>query len=146
MRRILIELPEKRSILDALDDSSENVRYEAEITARKLCPLVQTAVFGQISPEYLEKNPHTVWNPDASNLSFPMQALNRVIIDVSTHDFYQVERFLTYAVNALGQKHLKKHLAVHVIGEQRKLHANLRNSLTNLCKHVRISEQLDRNI
>ena len=81
-------------------------------------------------------------NPDVLTLTIAMPVLKRINIHTKTYDFYQVERFITYAVNYVGQKHLKEHVEVHVYGDPDKLHPNLRNSLENLCKCVEVHEMI----
>jgi hypothetical protein len=43
---------------------------------------------------------------------------------------------MTYAINAIGQQHLKQHVAVHIYGDPDALHANLRNSFENVCHAI----------
>jgi hypothetical protein len=124
-------------LFNALDDEHEYVRMEAVAVLENLCPLVHTILFGhKVSEEFNQR--HTLWNPDVSNLIVPMLELRTVVIHTETYDFHQVERFLTYAVNYIGQKHLKKNVEVHIYGDQEKLHPNLWNNFTNLCKDVQV--------
>jgi hypothetical protein len=51
---------------------------------------------------------------------------------------YQVERFLTYAINTLGQKYLKKQVAIELYGHPYSLQPNLRNNLEHLFGRVEI--------
>jgi hypothetical protein len=44
-------------------------------------------------------------------------------------------------VNVIGQQVLKNHLHIHLYGSPEKLHPNIRNNLTNLCKHVRVHKE-----
>jgi hypothetical protein len=80
----------------------------------------------------------TLRNPDMSEFLLPLSHVKQVIIYTESHDFHLVERFLTYAVNYIGQKHLKKSVDVHLYGDPEKLHSNLRNNLENLCKSVHV--------
>lgn len=56
--------------------------------------------------------------------------------DRSAYDFHLVERFLTYALNTIGQNYLRTCVNVYLSGDPEQLHPNLRNTLTNLCKRV----------
>jgi hypothetical protein len=78
----------------------------------------------------------TLRNPDVSDLTVPYICLQHINIDTKTYNFHQVERFLTYAVNYLGQEYLKNHVEVQVYGDSQELHPNIRNILTNVCRHV----------
>ncbi len=101
---------------------------------------IETILFGALSSNTCHPLT-TLKNPDVSELAVPMNRVRHVFIDTETYDFYQVERFLTYAVNYIGQKHLKKHVNVHIYGDPDKLHPNLRNTLTNLCKRVYVHKK-----
>lgn len=104
-------------LFNALDDEHEYVRMEAVAVLENLCPLVHTVLFGHTVSEEFDQR-HTLWNPDVSNLIVPMLELRTVVIHTETYDFHQVERFLTYAVNYIGQKHLKKNVEAHIYGDQ----------------------------
>lgn len=58
------------------------------------------------------------------------------MIQPDTSDMYQVERFLTYAVNSLGLPYLKQRVTVHLYGHPYALHPNLRNNFDHLFKQV----------
>lgn len=115
---------------------------EARILATRLteiltfrCHLVTQIRFGAFT--HALKHPNIILdNPDVSELSFPFVHLKRVDIETATYDFHQLERFLTYAINILGQAYLKSTVDVHIYGDQNALHPNLRNTLTNLCKSI----------
>jgi hypothetical protein len=124
------------SLLRALHDPSGIVRKEAVTALRKVCPLAHVLIFGQGTVYPNVEEGYTVWNPDLSDLTIPMSALQGIVIDTHTYDFHQVERCVTYLINALGQKHLRKKIEVHIYGDAEKLHPNFQNSLTNLCKRV----------
>jgi hypothetical protein len=81
-------------------------------------------------------------NPDVSNLTMSMSHLKKVKIYTETYSFHQVERFLTYAVNYIGQKHLKENVEVDIYGDPDKLHPNLRNNFEHLCKRVKFKKGL----
>ena len=80
----------------------------------------------------------TLPNLDLSEFTISMSRLERIEIYTETYDFHLVERFITYAVNYIGQGYLKNNVEVHIYGDQNKLHPNLRNSLENLCKCVEV--------
>lgn len=66
--------------------------------------------------------------------------MNALFVDANTYDFRQIESFLTYAVMYLSQKYLGTHVTAHIYGASQKLHPNLRNNLTNLCRRVMVHE------
>ena len=80
-------------------------------------------------------------NPDVTELTIPISKLKWIGIHAETYDFHLVERFITYAVNYIGQEHLKEHVGVDIHGDPDKLHPNLRNSLKNLCKSVKLLKE-----
>lgn len=77
-------------------------------------------------------------NPDCSVLALPLSHLQQIIVYTESYDFHQLERFLTYAVNYIGQKHLEKEVDVHIYGDPEQLDQNLRNNLTNFCRSVTV--------
>ena len=96
---------------------------------------VEIVVFGVCAPAHLAET--GAWlNPDASSLTRPLPALIRIDIFSDSYNFQLVERFFTYAVNALGQAYLKKEVIVHVYGTLAELQPNLRNVCQNLCQQV----------
>jgi hypothetical protein len=107
---------------------------------KKIYASIDTVLFG-----YAEFKPLDLWtillNPDATELTMSMSNLQRVVIHTETYNFHLVERFITYAVNYIGQKHLKEHVEVHIYGDPDRLHPNLRNSFENLCKHIEMHEE-----
>jgi hypothetical protein len=104
------------------------------------CHTVERIVFGDLPGE--DAPSATLRNPDVSNLTFPFVRLKHVIIDTETHNFGQVEHFLTYAVNDIGQPYLSKYVEVYVYGDSEKLHPNLLNNFRNLCKGVHYEKHL----
>lgn len=101
------------------------------------CHIVERIVFG--SSFTMHHAPYTtLHNPDVLELTFPFVHLKQVCIHTDTYEFHQVERFLTYAVNYIGQEYLKTQVTVHLYGDTAQLHPNLRNSVTNLCRSVQI--------
>lgn len=101
------------------------------------CYLVQRIIFGDLRLAQNDSE-RTIQNPDVTRFAIPFVALQEVIIDAATYDFHQVERFLTYAVNYIGQEYLKEQVEVHIYGDPEQLQPNLRNSLANLCKSVTV--------
>lgn len=94
----------------------------------------EIVIFG----ETLSSQPMSWQNPDCSTLMIPLSHLREIIVYPETYDFHQLERFLTYAVNCIGQKHLKKDVDVHIYGDPENLEQNLRNNFENLCRSVTI--------
>jgi hypothetical protein len=82
----------------------------------------------------------TVCNPNVNELSVPIQELEYIGLHTPTCDFHQIERFMTYAVNSIGQEYLKNHVIMHIYGNPDKRHPNLRNSFENLCKQVEVHD------
>ena len=101
---------------------------------------IETILFGALSLSTCHPLT-TLKNPDVSEFTVPMNRVRHVFIETEAYDFYQVERFLTYAVNYIGQKYLKKYVDAHIYGDPDELHPNLRNTLTNLCKRVHVHEK-----
>lgn len=128
-------------LLHALIDTSGSVREEAVAALWKTCPLVQMIIFGPKISEQGGNDRHTVWNPDVSSLTVPMTELKRILLHVETYDFHLVERFVTYAINTFGQKHLRKDIEVHIYGNPDHLHINLWNTIRNLFRHIQIHEK-----
>jgi hypothetical protein len=106
------------------------------------CQSVQRILFGSLS--FPEDDPsRTLRNPDVSTLTFPFVHLRTVIIETATYDVHSIERFLTYAVNMLGQTYLRNHVDVQIYGDWDDLPPHLKNSLTNLCRKVYREEKPD---
>lgn len=97
--------------------------------------LIEDIVF---SDSLLPDLPTMRQNPDGSTLTVPFFRVKRIHIDTETYNFHHIERFLTYAINTIGQDYLKQIVEVYLYGQPEKLHQNLRNSLDNLCKLVTI--------
>jgi hypothetical protein len=106
------------------------------------CHAVQRVIFGA----HQDPKPApftTLQNPDVSTLTTPFFHLKQVLIHSETYDFHQVERFLTYAINHLGQDYLKKNVDVYIYGDAEKLEPNLYNNFRNLCKGVHLHDRKD---
>jgi hypothetical protein len=117
-------------------EASALLKHLSDIIAFR-CHSIEHITFGTSSLN--NTDPYTtLHNPDVSDLTFPFVHLKQVVIDSETYDFHQAERFLTYAVNYIGQDYLKEHVEVAVYGDPEKLHPNLRNSFDNLCKRVQV--------
>lgn len=99
------------------------------------CHLVTVIVFGERIIEPVPSQ-EALYNPDVIRLTVPFQFLRRLVIHTDTYNFSLLERFLTYAVNVLGQEYLATQVDAHIYGEPAHLHPNLRNNLTNLCRRV----------
>ncbi len=106
------------------------------------CQAVEQIVFGEMPPTFIGTPETLLMNPDVSELSFPFIRLQRLILDAATHDPRRVERFLTYAVNAIGQRKLKESVDVHIYGDPALLQTNLRNNLDNLFRRVEIHSEI----
>jgi hypothetical protein len=81
------------------------------------CHSVEGIIFGAL-PMTVGDPYTTLQNPDVSELSFPFVHLKHIMIAPKSYDFYQVERFLTYAVNYLDQNILRETVDVHICGNQ----------------------------
>jgi hypothetical protein len=121
-----------------LKDRNRDDREELIEILKDICHSIEVITFGSNKPDGLNKYS----SPDVSELTLPISLLKRIEIYTETYDFYQIERFITYAVNYIGQKHLKEHIEVHIYGDPDKLHPNLRNTFKNLCKCVNVHEKI----
>lgn len=139
--KILTEIPERIvrqravSTLDAMHWQPHNaVEHTVYLMAKEE---IHCVYFGT----GIHRHAGMLCNPDVSTTTVPMPCLAQIVIDADTFHFHALERFLTYAINQLGQPYLKKHVTVHVYGDSEKLPPNLRNNLTTLCKHFYIHAQ-----
>lgn len=96
---------------------------------------IEQVMFG-IPPDAHDDCSTILYDPDLSTCRLPLRHLKQVIIQPATGQFHRIERFLTYAMNYIGQEHLKQSVDVYVEGSAECLHPNLRNGLVNLCRHV----------
>lgn len=97
---------------------------------------IKTVTFGDFNDD---ASWSTIWhNPPTEAFTEELPHLKTILIDAETYDFDQLERFLTYAVNHIGQKYLKKKVTAYIYSDPESLHPNIRNSLENLCKKVRL--------
>lgn len=100
---------------------------------------IETVIFANARvPTY---DLHRTWqNPDSSEQTLSLSHLKQIVVDSETYNFHLVERFLTYALDYIGQDHLEKEVDVHIYGDPEKLQQNLRNNFTNLCKSITVHE------
>lgn len=134
------------SLSIVLWDKNWYVRDRAVKIIRNICASIDTIIFGKDTIKVLNQvlnQAATLPNLDLSEFTISMSRLERIVIYTETYDFHLVERFITYAVNYIGQEYLKEHVEVHVYGDPDKLHPNLRNSFKNLCKCVEVHERID---
>ena len=110
-------------------------------TLKEVYAVIKTVIFGTDLAAGFNRST-TLVNPDVAECRLPMPTLQNIIVYTATYDFRLVERFVTYAVNHIGQKHLMEHVEVHIYGNPDRLHPNLRNTLTNLCNCVEIHENV----
>lgn len=122
-----------RSLTD--DEARALVTEIGDMVALR-CHVVEWVIFaaGVVPPVDM---PVKIWlNPETERLTTPCPHLQKIIILAAAHDFHRLERFVTYAINALGQNYLKHVVTVQVYGEADELLPNLRNMLSNLCREV----------
>ena len=101
--------------------------------------VVERIVFGsRATPDHIE--PTTLHDPELQDFRLPLPHLKRILIHADTYDFHLVERFVTYAVNYIGQAALKQ-VEVEVAGDPTQLHPNLRNTLAQLCNTITITNE-----
>jgi hypothetical protein len=123
------------TILTLCDDWHVTIQQKATTTLARVCEAIEVVRFGVTEQPHV--NLQTCWvNPDVSVLAVSLPSLKRVEIETDTYSFHAVERFLTYALEYLGQQYLKHQIDVHLYGNPEHLHVNLRNSFTHLCRHV----------
>lgn len=136
------------------DGGDETIRWNTDLNSTELslvirqiseiltfrCHTVTCILFGD--SRAVENDSGTLRiNPDFSDLTVPCWHLQQIIIYSESSALQQVEQFLTYAVNSLGTAYLKRSVAVTICGDPEKLHPNIRNALTHLCKRVTVSEE-----
>jgi hypothetical protein len=109
------------------------------------CHVVTCIIFGS-PPRSESVSLTTLLNPDVSALTTPFFHLHQVVIYADSYDFHHVERFLTYAINYMGQEYLKHHVDVLLYGDMKELHPNLRNNLVTICQRVSVQEHEPREI
>ena len=75
-------------------------------------------------------------NPDVSDLAYAFSNLRVIIIHSETYDFYLLERFVTYAINSIGQGYLKNNVDVYIYGYSQAINLNIYNNLHNIFRGV----------
>lgn len=131
-----------RGIPDSIQEYDQFLDVTLLCLDRLHAGLVRTVFFGTVRSDAMI-SAYTVVNPEVSALTMPPLAVTQIIIDADSYHFHQLEQFLTYAVNHIGQVYLKNTVEVSVYGNIENLHPNLRNSLTNLCKRLTVYENHD---
>lgn len=125
------------ALTSILRESNDELRKDAqEAIERIYTQKIETVFFGK--GELKVRNERSLLrNPDMETLLIPLSNLKRLAIHADTHDFHLLERFQTYAVNHIGRQ-LKEQVEVHIYGDPKKLHSNLRNSFQHICKAVNV--------
>jgi hypothetical protein len=126
-------------LLNIANDTDREIRRKVADTLTAVLASIKIVIFGNLQINESRRT-ITVRNPEVDQLTVPMEELDHIVVHTPTYDFHQLERFLTYAINYIGQTHLKTYITVHVYGEPDKLHPNLRNTLTNLCHRIEFHE------
>ena len=115
-----------------------DVQKHVNAAISKIYSQITEIIFGETS----SNNSKTcIKNLETSQLTIPISSLMKITTDADTYDFDMVERFITYSINYVGQKHLRKKVEVHIYGNPDKLHPNLLNSFKNLCRKVSVQEK-----
>ena len=135
-----IGLPAIKPLISVFRHEDWLVRNYSSETLKAILVSIDTVIFG--TGEFDTLDQHIWYNPEVSELTASMSKLKTIEVFAEVHDFHQVERFITYAVNYIGQEYLKEHVEVHIYGDPGKLHPNLRNTFTNLCKCVNVHEKI----
>jgi hypothetical protein len=103
---------------------------------------IETVIFGTTDTARKYFSATTWHNPDVAGLAFSLSSLKHIIIYPAAAQAHLLERFLTYAMEYLGQHMLKQQVEVRIYGDPDVLHSNLRNNLMNLCKEVKVEADL----
>ncbi len=122
-------------LLETLGDDAPAFQKESTTAFMEVYASVTGVVFGNPQPPDRSQR-FTLHNPDVVDLKFPMKRLQHILIATATYDILVVERFMLYAMNIIGRRHLKRHVEVHLSGSPDGLSPNLRNLLTRLCKSL----------
>jgi hypothetical protein len=126
-------------LLKMLGDDAPGFHEAITAALTNICAFVTSVVFDD-APHFAQSQRFTLVNPDVSDLRFPMTRLQHILLATATYDVLTVERFITYALNVIGRRHLKKHVEVHLYGSPDRLHPNLRNLFTRLCKSLDVTD------
>jgi HEAT repeat protein len=122
-------------LLRHIHEKDVRIRRYIHETLSFACTKVNAVVFGEDVAQS-ENRQSELHNIDTATLSLPFSKLQYIRIFTETYDFHLTERFVTYAINVLGEKFLKKHVSVDILGDVEKLHPNLLNTFKHLCKSV----------
>ncbi|MBN1413177.1 MAG: hypothetical protein JW969_20220 [Spirochaetales bacterium] len=100
---------------------------------RKILTKIDTVILGdnifRVEKGYLR-------NPDLTRFPSPLMCLEHLMIDVDSCLPMDIERFVTYAINIIGEKKLRRNLNVTVHENIKKLNANQLNLLKNISKGI----------
>ncbi len=124
-------------LLKLAQDQQHEVRKQNQATLKRIFAAIPVLFFGEGQPFGAQRKT-VLCNPDFTELTLPMPALQNILIHTAIYDFHLVERFITYALNYIGQEHLKRRVEVHLHGAPEQLHPNLRNNLEHLCLRVSV--------
>ncbi len=122
-------------LLSLLETTPPYAQKPLKKAIQTACHAIHSVTFGTVPPARFNPD-QTLTDYEFSTSVLPLRKLKRIGISTTDYQFAQVERFLTYVVNTLGQRTLKHHVIVEVYGEPTHLHQNLLNTLTNLCQRV----------
>lgn len=125
--------PAVEPLIKALGDDNSSIREEVAIALGKICPQITTVTFGEFSTN---RDKMTLNNPDVEALTITLKNIQKVLVNSKNYDLRLMQKFITYAVNYIGQKHLRENVEVHIYGNSDMLDPNLRNSFHNLFKKV----------
>jgi len=128
------------ALINLLRNDDPVLQEDVKTTLNDLYASIDSVMFGAYQSTS-ESQSFTLYNPDVSDLRFPMSHLKSILIATEAYNFRLVERFMTYAINYIGRKHLKKQVEVHLYGDPDKLHPNLRNTFASLCKCIHVHEE-----
>ncbi len=127
------------ALMKVRSEDDRRIRQRIEEHLENACTYVETIIWKEGGVEDLD--PQTILiNPEVSDLEYPMPALKHLNVYAGSYNLRLVENFMTYAVNALGQKHFKNSVDAHIYGNPEQLHRSLRNTFENVCKEVFVHE------
>ncbi len=129
-------------ILAALDDPDSNVRKTALQAHKQINPLVKGIIFGNIKLNGCRK---AVSNVQFENMKVPFENLELILIDAYSYEMIKVEQFITYALDYIGEKYLKRKVTAYIRGNEKDLQQNLLNNLKNNFKKVVEVQNLAKN-
>ncbi len=130
----------RRTIAEVLEQRAWSPETPHQRTVYAIARGTITRVVFAQSTDHKVISAQTLCNPECATLQVPIQGLTQIDIETTSYDFYQLERFLTYLVNTLGQAYLKRSVTVNVYGYENELPNHLMNLLTNSCQTVSIHQ------